>query len=151
MVAAPIYEAEHSPNISIIEQVLAIGLHIFIDYLQGVVPHGADETFHLPLHQLGTSIHECDRDALTWWCMMLVATIPEDINRWPWINRALAKLQIEVRSSRRVELSKTFLPVPGLPEMAPADHTENTQFQGMKKVEVCVVEHEITWCATEEC
>jgi hypothetical protein len=47
--AAPKYDAEHSPNASMTEKVLAIGLQAFLDYLQGVKPHTADEAFDLPL------------------------------------------------------------------------------------------------------
>lgn len=128
VIAAPTYEAESSPNSSITEQVLAIGLQAFLDYLQGVKLHTTDKSFDWSLQKLGDSIMECDKDTLTWTCMMLAATLPEDVDPWPWVNRALANFQITVRSGRRIDLSKIFLPVPELPELAPSSQSEKRQF-----------------------
>ena len=115
-VAAPTYNIDNSSDSSMIEKVLAIGLVAFLDYLQGVERHNADESIGAVLSQtLGSSIVECDKDTLTWSRLMLAATLPENVDPWPWVNQALAEFQIKIHPEKRIELSRTFLSVPRTP------------------------------------
>ena len=129
------YEILGMPKLSRVERLLATAVQAYSNFIERT-EHArenkvTEQTVQTQVHVLSAQEHttKCDRDLLTWVCLMLRATTSRGTDSWRWANAWLCSIDVSKQGEQK--LGRMFLPVPATRiEGVGAEESISPQSQG---------------------